>query len=221
MKKGRSLFRIIFPIILLILGLKPSLGFEVGALLGPTFNRFSSPDLSWNYRISYSGGGYVNIQISRFFQLQPELRFTTARSNAVISINYFSYSQEVNLNKTIQYIELPLTLHFIPFNWSKIRPNLQLGGYGAVLVHGEDYLESRGQSHTEDIHDELKRFHYGLLIGAGIDFNISRIPFHLSFLWRIALNPLAANDLLQQEIESTGFVINLGFGIWNSGGRAH
>ena len=219
MKNRKNLFRILVLTILLVLTLRPSLGFELGILVGPTFNRFSSPDLSWNYRISYSVGGYANIKISRFLQLQPELRFTTARSNAVISIEYFTYSQEISLDKTIQSIELPLLLHVTPFNWRKIRPNLQLGGYGALLIHGEDYLESEGQTHTEDIHDELKQFHAGLLVGAGIDFRLGGIPFHVSGMWRIGLNPLAANELLQQDVKSTAFVVSLGFGIWNPGGH--
>jgi len=125
----------------------------------------------------------------------------------------------VKLNKTIQWLELPVILHVVPFNRGKIRPNLQLGGYGAVIVHGDDYLESKDQGHTEDIKDELKRFHAGFLVGAGIDLNLGRIPVYLSGLWRIALLPLATN-YLQQDIKSTGFIVSLGFGLWNPGDRA-
>jgi hypothetical protein len=42
---------------------------------------------------------------------------------------------------------------------------------------------------------------------------------YLSGLWRIALLPLATN-YLQQDIKSTGFIVSLGFGLWNPGDRA-
>lgn len=221
MKNKISLFRIVFTIILLILGIQPVQGVEVGVLFGPTFNRFTSPDLSWDYRISYSAGAYANIRLYRYFQLQPELRFAAARSHAVIPIIYYnSYRHEVNLSKTIQHIELPVILRFSPLTGGKIQPNLQLGLYAAFNIYGEDYLEFQGQSHTEDIKDELKWFHTGLLVGVGIDFRLFRIPIQLSGQWRISFTPTAVN-YIQQEIKLTGFVISMGVGIWNPGGRTH
>lgn len=204
---------------LLVFALQPVLGAEVGVLGGFTCSRFSSPGLSWTYQLSYSFGAFANLHWTRVLRLQAELRFSSARSGAALPIRYFSYKQDVKLDKTIQDVELPLILHVVPFDWSTIRPNVQLGVYGAVNVHGSDRLEYQGLSHTEDIDDELKRFTAGFLIGAGIDFRLGRILWHLSGLWRISLGSLAANDL-GQRIASAGFLISLGVGLWNPGGRA-
>jgi hypothetical protein len=204
---------------LLVFALQPVLGAEVGVLGGFTGSRFSSPGLSWTYQLSYSVGAFANLRWTRVLRLQAELRFSSARSGAAIPIRYFSFKEDVKLDKTIQSVELPLILHVFPFNWSIIRPNIQLGAYGAVNVHGHDRLEYQGASHTENIDDELKRFSAGFLIGAGIDFRLGGIPWHLSGLWRISLNSLAANDL-GQCTDSTGFLISIGVGLWNPGGRA-
>jgi len=217
MKNGTNCFRAMFSALLLIMTLQSALGSELGVLGGPTYSRFSSSDLSWKYRFSYSAGVYADFRLSRFFHLQPELRFSTVRSGAVIPISYFSKSRDVNIDKIIQYVELPVILRVFPFNGEKIRPNLQLGGYAALMIHGEDRLESKGQSHAEDIHDELKKFQAGFLAGVGIDIRFAGIPIHLSGLWRITPIPLGAN-YLGQDIKSTGYQINLGFGIWNPGG---
>ncbi|HEX9902356.1 MAG TPA: porin family protein [Acidobacteriota bacterium] len=204
---------------LLVFAFQPGLGAEVGVLGGFTCSRFSSPGLSWTYDLGYSVGAFANLRWTRALRLQAELRFSSARSEAVIPIRYFSYRQDVKLGKTIQSVELPLMLHVYPFDWSIIRPNVQLGAYGAVNVHGQDRLDYQGASHTENIEDELHRFNAGFLVGVGIDFHEGRILWHLSVLWRIPLNPLAANDL-GQRIDSTGFLISLGAGLWNPGGRA-
>jgi hypothetical protein len=219
MKNKMIGFWTLFLTFLFVLILRPALGIEVGVLGGPTISRLSSPDLSWKYRLSYSIGAFANFRLNRFLQWQPELRLTTVRSGATIQIKFSIFGQDVELAKTVRYVELPMTLRFVPFNRGKVQPNIQLGSYAAVMVDGKDYLESKGQSHTEDIDDELKKFHAGFLAGLGIDFYFGRVAMHLSGLWRLGLNPVAAN-YLQQDIKSSGFVVNLGVGFRNPGVRS-
>ncbi len=205
-----------------VLAFRPILGTEVGILGGPSVSRFYSLDLSWDYRLSYSAGVYADFRLHRLFRLQPGLRFLSIRSSAAIpfdapvgDVGWTSHDLEIC--KTVQYIELPLILRFFPFNGNKIRPNLQLGGDAALRLHGEDHLEFMGQSHTEDIHDELKAFQAGILVGMGVDFRIGGSPVHLSGLWRAGLSPAAA-DHLDRKTKSSGFLITLGVGLWHHGG---
>ena len=72
---------------------------------------------------------------------------------------------------TVDYFEVPLLIKVRLADKSKIRPHLIGGAYGALKTGAKEHIEYGGQEWTVDMTGDIRKFDYGLVLGAGLDID--------------------------------------------------
>ena len=114
----------------------------------------------------------------------------------------------------VDHILLPLVMKY-EFNGNKLRPYLQAGLYQAILISGRknvtiigtDYA-SGGKNEFErepiavDATDLFAKYHWGLIGGAGMYYNLGNVRFNLDLQYKYGLSNITStknrydNDML-------------------------
>jgi len=163
-------------------------GVKGGINLANVWGEDTDPDgalfIGWDdkkIKIGFAAGGYSTIVLTNWFALQPELLFTMQGTSYEYSEELPGYSFWVKETLKLGYIQLPVLLKFyIPME-GNVKINAFAGPYVAYNVYAkarvqveetgfEDYDE------IEDIEDDwgwgVRKFDYGAVAGAGVDFII-------------------------------------------------
>lgn len=123
-------------------------------------------------------GATVNFSISKLFSLESGLSFTTkgSRMSEKYSDIYTTYEYKEKLN--LYYLDIPIVAK-ATFNLKKINIYATFGPYIGLGLWGNMKIKytMNGETNTnkETLHfgsgdDEVKRFDYGLIGGAGIGY---------------------------------------------------
>lgn len=77
----------------------------------------------------------------------------------------------------VEYVRLPLkTIYFFGKNGQKLRPKLYAGPSFGFLLSAKTKFDGQGLGSSEtDLKDSFKGFDFGLLIGAGFNYQISKV----------------------------------------------
>jgi hypothetical protein len=158
--------------IVLLLGGSTALAQErqLGLKIGPSFSiQAFEPVETADYerRVSADGGGFAVLPMTRHLAVQFEALFTSRGAKL--------YDPELDLTGTIllQYFELPALLRFPAPASERTAFHVFGGVYPALRISAERQVSTFAGSiragEKTDIGEEIERFEFGLIAGAGVD----------------------------------------------------
>lgn len=136
-------------------------GIKAGVVFASVPNFESVTDLSTSVRTGVTGGGFVRFAIGKRFALQPEVLYTQKgvegeESGAKITVE-------------LAYLEVPLLARY-DFGAGTTRGYVFGGPSFALELDAVSKSSFGGESHEEDIGDDVERFEFALVAGAGVEF---------------------------------------------------
>lgn len=203
--------------VVLILGLIGchflSAGAETGVVIGANLSKYSSEHYLWENQLGFSFGAYNRFKVSKDINLILTILYNQVGSSLDVYFNYAS--DRACFKQNLHWIELPILFHVLFFRNKKIKPFVQLGGYGAYILAAREYMEYSGQSNRENVIGEVNRLNYGLIAGIGIDFKIGKNIANISFQYRYSLRRVNTS-LVWNDRKLSGLQLNIGFGLTKS-----
>lgn len=117
-------------------------GVRLGAKLGANLNKVTGKSFNEEFDLGYHVGGFLEIDFSKKFGIQPEVYFnqaTTTRTSGFDAI----YQENPNANTDIKlnYLSIPILLRY---NVGKM-VTLQLGPQFSILTSNDKTLLQNGQ----------------------------------------------------------------------------
>ena len=117
-------------------------GVRLGAKLGANLNKLSGKSFNEEFDLNYHVGGFLEIDFSKKFGIQPEVYFnqaSTTRSSGFAAI----YTENPNANTDIKlnYLSIPILLRY---NVGKM-VTLQLGPQFSILMNNDRPLLDEGK----------------------------------------------------------------------------
>lgn len=122
-------------------------------------------------RIGFCGAGFVTVELTDIFVVQPEVLYTQKGEKWELIIGPQEY-----LIGTFKYdyIEFPLLFRLVSQLNGGIEPNFLAGPYFAINVNAKEKIEENGIS-TESNYDEfVKDTDFGIVLGGGVDFPLKK-----------------------------------------------
>ena len=133
-------------------------GVSGGLKAGVNLANWSGDDVEDSeMKISFHGGGFLNIAFSDALSVQPELLFNSVGTKFTEG----DYSETYKLS----YISIPVMLMYSFGNF-----NIQAGPQFSILAGAKVKYEEGGDSLEEDIKDSLKGSDIGVNVGLGASF---------------------------------------------------
>lgn len=132
------------------------------------------------------GGVYFNMGLGPL-SFQPEILY--ARMGMKYSFEGATIEYQTN------YIQVPLLLKVSVIPAGPIRPVVYAGGYGSYLLSAKGVMTSEEGSDSGDLDEMYKKFDYGLVGGAGIEFKLPGVKLSLEGRYNLGL----ANVLKEAE----------------------
>lgn len=157
----KRLFMFIAVILLVIAaaaGHVEALDFSFGVKAGTgiaNFNGMDDPD-SFDWKFSYSGGGFIELTLIDIIRVQPEVLFYSKGSNGDTGTDTIVYN--------FYYIDMPVLVKFYPLLEVPVKLNIFIGPYAGLNLYTK--AEGAGVSMTDL---GVKRFEFGFLYGIGFD----------------------------------------------------
>lgn len=161
--------------------------------------------ISANYasRIGLSSAAGVELGISKYFAVQPELNY----NNKGYEFNQNSQSIKMKLN----YLELPVLFKGkLPIEdkfelFAELGPSIALGIGGSAVINGVEYSDVFGSN-------GYNNFDFGLNFGGGFNFKISeKYKLGLNYRMYRGLGELYPSNTGNVSGKNNGFIIGLNF----------
>lgn len=145
------------------------------------------PLTGWQLSVSYEA------PLSRTFSLASELAFVRRGSAEGLP----DFGTDIADHVTIDCLEAPLLLRWRIGKAAGVRPLLYGGGYVAYALAMKSEITAAGRSWSEDIAANSRRFDFGLLAGAGIEFPLVGRTFIVEGRWHQGLSRINRLDYYQ------------------------
>jgi hypothetical protein len=146
---------------------------------GLNSSKLSQPENSSIESIyDYSLGIIGVIAITPWLSFQPEAMYTVkgAKGSAVLGA---STAASVDGTAKLKYLEIPLLIRFMYPNKSDFVPHLFAGPALAANLSAKADATLYGQPFSGDIEEIVNDRDFGLVIGGGVDFNLSTTKISL------------------------------------------
>jgi hypothetical protein len=117
-------------------------GVRLGAKLGANLNKVTGKSFSEEFDLSYHVGGFLEIDISKKFGLQPEVYFNQATATRTSGFNtLYTANPNANTDIRLNYLSIPILLRY---NVGKI-VTLQAGPQFSILMNNDNTLLQNGE----------------------------------------------------------------------------
>lgn len=199
-------------ILAILIGLSSYVGnaqIAIGPKAGATVTTLAGSDAhNVNAKLGYVGGVFVNIQLARWFTIQPEL--VASQKGAT----YVRNDTKTELN--LHYVEVPILAKVrIPID-KVFYPHVLLGPNFAFNTDAR-YVSTNNQSGTviKGDGDSFHKADVGGVLGAGLDIQSKRVFFTVDGRYGYAFNYLENNKdtAPQLRIRNAGWTFAVGVGI--------
>ena len=128
-------------------------------------------------KMGFLFGGFLCFQINEYFAVQPEIMYVRKGGKQDIDINTTVLSIPIPISGSVtwklDYIEIPLLAKIILPVSGKVTPNLLIGPAIAFNVSSKLAGELLGAEADVDVDPIIKSTDFGMIIGAGLDYEIS------------------------------------------------
>jgi len=134
-------------------------------------------------------GAFLTFNLSEMFALQPEVLYTQKGQDIEVEQAGELFNQETQLN----YLEIPLLakLSFADAE-AGVRPNVFAGPAMSILMDTETEVETPvgGGTIITPEEDDFNDVDWGLVFGAGLDFNLSGLVLGIEGRWTAGLTSI-------------------------------
>ncbi len=191
---------------------------SLGIKGGLNLSKLSYKDDLQGYDFSFRKG--INIGLFTEYQLTDNLLI---HSETIYSMRGTEYgSEEISLlgmtiptHKFVQklnYFEIPLTIQYNFSINSRITPKVFIGPVASFLLSAKiEYYEEGNKLGEADQKDDIKSFEYGIIIGAGTDYNLATGKIIFDLIYHYGINNI--NQVQQgSKINSSTLSFNVGYG---------
>ncbi|MBC7721219.1 MAG: PorT family protein [Pedobacter sp.] len=117
-------------------------GVSLGIKAGANLTKIDGVSFDDSYKLSYQAGGFVEIDFSKKFGIQPEVLFsqTTSKTESGTSPIYTNINKNTDVN--LNYLTIPVLLRY---NVGKL-VTLNLGPQFGILLNKDNSLFANGQN---------------------------------------------------------------------------
>lgn len=132
-------------------------------------------------KTSFVGGAFLCYPLTEIFAIQPELLFTMKGAK--------NEDSEDDESWNINYIEIPILLKVALPTEGNVDPSLYVGpGFGFLL---SSKVSNGGE---RDLKDETEGFDIGLIVGAGVDYQLEAGALSLEARYEVGMTTLAKEE---------------------------
>ena len=190
MKKNILLFVFVFTLIVSVAANAQSNRF--GLMGGLNLANLSNPDLEFDNLTAFGFGGVFELALGNNFALCLEPMYLQKGA----SLDFMGISE---IDFKLAYLEMPL-LFKVPFSTSPTKPYV-IGGptIGYLLSSNLEVTVLGVKVIDEDVKEETKNLDYGVIIGAGVSFQMGNTSVFVEA--RYALGLVDVSDLEEEDIE--------------------
>jgi len=168
-------------------------GFHIGVKGGTNITQIQGQSFENGFKFGYSLGGFVELNFSKQWGIQPELLWNQSKTTTAYNFNQIYngfYGQDVTLN----YLSIPILLSFKPTPLL----SLQLGPQFGILM-------SQPSNLGDNISNAFKSGDFSILGGAQLNLGALRVGAR----YFVGLNNI--NDLSNQDTwKNQGFQLYIG-----------
>lgn len=150
-------------------------------------------------------GGFVDIEISDKFSIQPELLYSMQGASFDLKVALNGANYDTKNTFKLSYINIPVMFKYYAAEKFSLEAGPQIG----FLVSSDMKTEFMGQSVTQDVKSLYNSVDFGFNIGAGYDFteNISAgVRYNLG-LANVAKTESGSNETVKNNV----FSVSLGY----------
>lgn len=153
---------------LLVLGLTTAAqaqGVRIGAKLGANLNKVTGKSFNEEFDLSYHVGGFLEIDLSKKFGLQPEVYFnqaTATRSSSFSTI--YTTNPNADTKIKLNYLSIPILLRYNVGNML----TLNAGPQFSILMNNDKTLLQNGS-------EAFKNGDFAMAAGAQLNLKMLRI----------------------------------------------
>ncbi len=136
-------------------------------------------DVSKKMRIGAAFGGFIEYSINDNFAIQPEFLYTMKGVKGEFEEEDPYTGETVKVKGTIKlnYLEIPVLAKLSIPTQGSIKPVFLLGPALALKLSAKTKGEAKGEtideSGSEDISSDVKDFDFGVVVGAGVDYELA------------------------------------------------
>jgi hypothetical protein len=171
---------------------------SAGFIGGPALSTQWSPkdedfgaDVKTESLVKYQAGIYAEWSLNRIFSLRPEIRYVRRGAEHLIEIPDFLFPY-IRAQYSYDYIEVPILLKTVPFNWRPVRPYLTGGLYTGRRIGRSEYtftLPGFG-TFTEPMKD-LQKWDWGFTSGYGAEWLFGRLRLGMEYRFTMGFTELS------------------------------
>ncbi|MFI5153725.1 MAG: porin family protein [Chitinophagales bacterium] len=153
-------------------------GFHIGAKGGVNMNKIAGRSFTDEFDYGYSLGGFVDLDFSKKWGLQPELMWSQSKTKTATNINDIYPEGITSTDVTLNYLTIPVLLTYKPIPLLSLQAGPQFG-----------ILLSQTQNFVYNVQDAFKKGDFSMLFGAQLNLG----AFKAGARYFIGLNNL--NDI--------------------------
>ena len=160
-------------------------------------------------RMGFGGGGVLGIELSPTFKAQIEALYMMK------GVKYEAAAGDSSETIKLDYLEFPVTFHFVPAMNGNVKPRFFAGPYLGMLLSAKDKTEGFADPADNgdfDIKDFMKSTEFGLTFGAGL--NINAVTFDIRY--DLGLSKIVETvGSVEDNTKSTGIYAMIGWTLGN------
>jgi hypothetical protein len=153
-------------------------GFHIGAKGGVNINKIAGRSFTDEFDYGYSLGGFVDLDFSKKWGLQPELMWSQSKTKTATNFNDIYPTGINSTDVTLNYLTIPVLLSYKPIPLLSLQAGPQFG-----------ILLSQTQNVVYSVKDAFKKGDLSMLFGAQLNLG----AFKAGARYFIGLNNL--NDI--------------------------
>ena len=156
-------------------------------------------------RIGFGGGAVLQ------YDLSPTIKGQIEALYLMKGVKYEATSGNEKITDKLDYLEFPVTLHFVPAMEGNVKPRFFAGPFLGLLLSAKEKAEGFADdslNYDEDIKDFMKSTEFGLTFGAGVDINA--VTFDLRYDLGLSKSAEAVLDY-EPNVKSTGIYAMIGW----------
>lgn len=182
---------------------------EPGLHVGVTATTFSGDsNTDFGYRASFGAGVSFGIPVTTNLLLQPEIRYA-AKGGRSDSGTIEGYDGELRIKSTVAYLEIPVLLVYRFDRGRTMQPRIFAGPYvGRRLDATIEWEPVSGGPRQSDSDDSVVEYDYGVVGGAGLEFDVAGEAVLVGARTAIGLSDV--RDRPDAPLRNTAFEVFIG-----------
>ena len=192
----KSIFLSFFLLIFIVIGARAQF-FDLGVKAGANIFKIGGQSFSQQFRFGYTLGGFVNLNLSKKWGIQPELLWSQTNTQTSDNFNMI-YGGVTGQDISLNYLSVPILLTYRPIPLLSFQAGPQFG----MLITQNSNLFDNGKN-------AFKKGDFSILAGAQLNLG------HLIAGARYMIGLTNIDDIDNQDNwKSQGFQIYVGFKIF-------